>query len=291
MANSKLSRKLLYRAAGQRDDEGANREIDEIDIDDQTTPLRRVSSMTHADPDEVARTAAVDFACRLVPYWQAALGTELLGVYLIGSIAHGGFSRRYSDVDMALITETGLSSQVLDRVQNEAAALSAEWGPKLSVFWADRHFSLGRFFPLDRIDYLDHAVVLMERECVRPARPMLQEIQRYLCGVPFANWTENARRFAASEALKPNDRKAYLKTLLYPGRFCYSWATGRIGSNDDAVAFLGEGLPTRLDISLINRALQCRRAAGDPDSLFADRATLLSQVNACAALIANPQAT
>ena len=244
--------------------------------------------MTHADPDEVARTAAVDFARRLVPYWQATLGTELLGAYLIGSLAHAGFSRRYRDVDVALVTEAGLSPQSLDRMRSEAAALSADWGPKLSVFWTDRQFCLGRFFPLDRIDYLDHAVVLVERERVRPARPTLQEIQRYLSGEPFANWTGSARRFAASETLKPKDHKAYLKTHLYPGRFCYSWTTGRIGSNDAAVAFLSETSPARLDVSLIKRALQCRQAAGDPDSLFAARTILPSQVDACAALLANP---
>src|SRR5437762_7689121 len=127
--------------------------------------------MTLADPDEMARIAAVDFARRLVPYWQAALGTELLGAYLIGSLAHAGFSRRYSDVDIAVVTEAGLSPQALALVRSDATALSADWGPKLSVFWTDRQFNLGRFFPLDRIDYLDHAVVLAERECVRPARP------------------------------------------------------------------------------------------------------------------------
>ena len=243
--------------------------------------------MTHAAPDEVARTAAVDFARRLVPYWQAALGTKLLGAYLIGSLAHAGFSRRYSDVDMALVTEAGLSPQALDRVRNEAAALSSDWGPKLSVFWTDRQFCLGRFFPLDRIDYLDHAVVLMERECVRPARPTLEEIQLYLRGAPFANWTDRARRFAASETLEPKDHKAYLKTLLYPGRFCYSWMTGRIGSNEDAVAFLSETRLARLDVSLSNRALQCRQAAGDPDALFYARRTLLSQIDACASLLAD----
>ena len=59
--------------------------------------------MTHADPDELAKTAAIDFARRLVGHWQQALGTELLGAYLIGSLAHAGFSRRYSDIDMALV--------------------------------------------------------------------------------------------------------------------------------------------------------------------------------------------
>ena len=140
--------------------------------------------MAYSTADEIASAAAVDLARRLVPCWQAALGTELLGVYLIGSLAHGGFSRRYSDVDMAVVDETGLSPQQLDRVRGEAIALSAEWGPKVSVFWADRQFSVGRFPPLDRIDYLDRPVVLMERERVQPARPTLDEVRQYLRGAP-----------------------------------------------------------------------------------------------------------
>jgi hypothetical protein len=36
------------------------------------------------------------------------------------------------------------------------------------------------------------------------------------------------------------------------------------------------------------RALQCRQAAADPDSLFVARTSLLSQVDACAALLAEP---
>ena len=125
--------------------------------------------------DTSAQAAAVDFARRIVPFWQAALGSELLGAYLIGSLAHGGFSRRYSDVDMALVTEAGVSAQTLDRVRSEAAALSADWGPKLSVFWTDRQFCLGRFPLLDRIDYIDHAVALVERERVRgPKRTLIR---------------------------------------------------------------------------------------------------------------------
>jgi hypothetical protein len=30
----------------------------------------------------------MDFARRLIPHWQEALGTELLGAYVIGSAAH-----------------------------------------------------------------------------------------------------------------------------------------------------------------------------------------------------------
>jgi predicted nucleotidyltransferase len=238
-------------------------------------------------PDEAASRAAAEFAQRLVPYWQAALGAELLGIYLIGSLAHGGFSRRYSDVDMAVTTERGLSAQILERVRSEAAALSADWGTKLSVFWADRHFSIGRFPPLDRVDYLERPVLLWEHKRVLPARPTLEDIQHYLCGAPFTNWANGARQFAATAALDPKDRKAYLRALLYPARFCLSYLTGRMGSNDDGVAFLRERPVAGLDLTSIEQALQCRHAVADPDALFAARKILPAQVEACAALFAS----
>jgi predicted nucleotidyltransferase len=241
---------------------------------------------TDESADGSAQAAAMDFAGRVARVWQALLGPEFLGAYLIGSLAHGGFSRCYSDVDIALVTERGLPQSTLDEIRNRATALSAGWGPKLSIFWADRHFSVGRFPPLDRIDYLDHGVVLLQRERVWPVRPHLQEIRGYLADAPFAKWTDEARRFATAEILETKDRKAYLRTLLYPARFCYSWKTGRMGSNDDAVAFLHEMRPARLDIRLIDRALECRRADADPDPLFPARASLPSQVDACATLLA-----
>jgi hypothetical protein len=80
------------------------------------------------------------------------------------------------------------------------------------------------------------------------------------------------------------DRKAYLRSLLYPGRFCYSWTTGLMGSNGDAVAFLHENRIAGLDLGLIARALQLRQAGADPDPLFADRTQLPHQIEVCAAL-------
>ncbi len=240
--------------------------------------------MTPTNPDEAARRSATDFARHLIPSWKAALGTELLGVYLIGSLAHGGFSRRYSDIDTAVITEAGLSPLLIDRVCSEAGALSSNWGPKISVFWTDRRFSIGRFPLLDRIDYLDRSVILTEREHVRPARPTLGEIRAYLRGAPFANWANRARQFAAASTLDPNDRKGYLRTLLYPARFCYSYMAGLMGSSDDAVAYLREQAPAGLDLMSIEQALQCRRDAADPDPLFALRNIMPAQVAAGAAL-------
>jgi hypothetical protein len=239
----------------------------------------------HADPNELARAAATDFARRLVRHCQDALGPELLGAYLIGSLAHAGFSLRYSDIDIALVTEAGLSKQALDHMRGQAVLLSPDWSSKVSVFWSDRHFSLGRFPPLDRIDYLDHSIPLMERERVRPPRPTIEDVRQYLGGAPLTDWITKAQRFTSAAMLEQKDHKAYLRTLLYPGRFCYSWLTGRIGSNDDAVDFLGERPVPGLDVDLIARALQCRQTASDPDALFPARIALPSQIDACVALI------
>src|SRR5260370_39608330 len=159
--------------------------------------------MTHADSDERARTAAIDFACRLVRLWQEALGTELLGAYLIGSLAHAGFSRRYSDIDLAIITAAGLSQDALDGLKGNAVALSTDWGPKVSVFWADRHFAIGRFPPLDRIDYLDHAVALMEREHLTPPRPTLDEIRQYFPCATFPPSFHRSPHFPGTAPLNP----------------------------------------------------------------------------------------
>ncbi len=233
-----------------------------------------------APADDLAAAAARDFARTLCAQWESQLADEVLGVYLIGSLAHGGFSRRYSDIDVALITERGLDQAVLQGLCAQALALSSELGPKVSVFFTDRGFKGGRFPPLDRADYLDYAVPVIERERVTPSRPSLDEVRGYLAGAPFTNWIHSADAFAASETLAPQDRKSYLRALLYPARFVASFMTGKMMSNDDAVVRLREFCPPDLDASLIHRALECRCAAADPDDLFPARTLLPGQVAA-----------
>ena len=66
--------------------------------------------------NEMARTAAFAFADALASVYRAQLSERLIGAYLIGSIAHGGFSHRYSDIDLALVTEDGLDAGVKIRI-------------------------------------------------------------------------------------------------------------------------------------------------------------------------------
>jgi predicted nucleotidyltransferase len=231
--------------------------------------------------NEAARTAALAFADALASVYRAQLGERLLGAYLIGSLAHGGFSHRYSDIDMALITEDGLDTQALTTLRAPAAEQDAALSQKLSVFWADRHFSIGRLPPLDRADYLDHAIAITERERVRPARPTRDEIRAYLKGAPFSNWTENTERFAKTDVLAASDHKGFIRTLLYPARLLYSWTTERMASNDEAVAFTCEQRPPGVNTEILTQALAYRQAGADVDALFPAVAVLRDQVKSC----------
>jgi len=246
--------------------------------------------MPTSPDDQIAAAAASDFARRVALQWHAKLRDDLLGIYLLGSLAHGGFSRRYSDIDMAVITASGLAPAALDALKAAAVGVSAELGPKVSIFWTDRRFGVGRFPPLDRADYVDHAVTLYERQRVAPSRPPLDEVRAYLTGAPLANWVKGAGAFAASDALDPKDRKSYLRALLYPARFMLSFMTGTMASNDDAVGRLGDWAVPGLDLALIRRALDCRRDAADPDPLFPSRTQLPRQVAAITAFVAESEA-
>jgi predicted nucleotidyltransferase len=236
--------------------------------------------------DYVTQAAAIGFAEALAQSWVGQIGPRVTGIYLIGSLAHGGFSARYSDIDMALITDTLLGAGELGVISAPIPGYREALTSRLSVFWTDRHFSGGRFPPLDRVDYLDHAVRLFERERILPRRPELGEIRSYLAAEPFRKWGQEAERLSSLDELTARDHKRYLRALLYPARFLYSWEMGRITSNDEAVAFLQRRRPAGLDLDIIGRALQCRKSGNDPDGLFGERGKLLGFRNACEQLTA-----
>jgi predicted nucleotidyltransferase len=237
------------------------------------------------ESDDEVRASALVLAESIAEFLEGRLGSDLLGFYLLGSLAHGGFNRRYSDIDVGLVAENGIDEDLNAEIKTEAQRLSPLLAPKLSIFWANRDFSIGRFPPLDRLDFLDHAVPLIERERVKIVRPTLTDVRNYLRGQPFENWVKATEIFAEMERLEAENHKPYLRAHLYPARFSFSWLTGTMASNDDAVDFLRINPPDGLKLDLIMRALDIRHAGADPDPLFEDRTTLRLQVAACAALM------
>ena len=89
------------------------------------------------------------------------LGSSLVEVYKIGSLAHGGFSQIYSDIDVGLILGCPNPPGDMDRMITVAKALDDQYGKKLSIFWGNPEYSWGRLPALDRLDLLDHGVPLL----------------------------------------------------------------------------------------------------------------------------------
>jgi predicted nucleotidyltransferase len=218
---------------------------------------------------------------RATSLWHDSLGARLLGVYLLGSLAHGGFSRRYSDIDVAVINGDGLAPSELQGLTNQVATQFPEIVQPVSIFWADESFSVGRFPPLDRVDYLDHAVPLFENRHVVPARPDLREIRAYLSGGPFEKWSKEVDRLVNANELTSRDYKPYIRAALYGVRFVYSWKTGGVTSNDVAVAFVDEHELFSSGMDLIRAALHARQANDVPTPLFEQRETLRRLVDLC----------
>jgi predicted nucleotidyltransferase len=226
--------------------------------------------------------AAVAFARHVAGLWDDLLGNRLAGVYLIGSLAHGGYHARYSDIDIALISRDAPEEGEFDLINRKAARYAPALARKASLFWANATFSAGRFPPLDRIDYLDHRVALVERRRVRPKRPTLLQVRSYLSGDPLRKWSAEVMRLSALPELRSRDRKPYLRALLYAARFLYSWETGRVASNDDAVTFVALRNLAGAEMNVLRRALRCRNAEEDIASLFSERHRLRDLLRTCA---------
>jgi hypothetical protein len=114
-----------------------------------------------------------------------------------------------------------------------------------------------------------------------------REIRTYLRAEPFRKWSQEVHFFSSLSRLTIGDHKRYLRALLYPARFLYSWKTGAIGSNDEAVAFL-QNRTAEIDTDLVLRALRCRNQADDPQPLFVERSILLQLREMCKERIASP---
>ena len=249
-----------------------------------------MSKVSLAEPSvRESLDAAVASARRVGGLWHDLLGEHLVGVYLIGSLAHGGYRAAYSDIDMALISQTPLTAADIDVVNSKIALTSAILGPKISLFWTDSTFSGGRFPPLDRIDYLDHRIVLLERRRLLPKRPTLNEVRTYLSAGPLRKWAEEVVRLSALPELLALDHKPYLRAVLYPARFLYSWETGRVASNDCAVAYVDRCNLVGSELNLLTSALRCRNGEGHISLLFPKRCRLHELLRICTEFVGATQ--
>jgi hypothetical protein len=196
-----------------------------------------------------------------VAAFREALGSRLVAGYALGSLAHGGFSALVSDVDLGLILQDPLRESddntiqmVVDAVRAGGSALHK----RLSVFWGTpstlqgQAFG-GRFPALDRLDLLEYGRLVAGQDARGSvARPSHTELLvagaefalEYLGGVP----STLGRPSAGLSSMSPADDSVLneirtpvllvsrgplrlTKIVLFPVRFLFTAATGRVGTN------------------------------------------------------------
>jgi len=206
-----------------------------------------------------------NFVQNVAVYFNANLGAVLVEVYKLGSLAHGGFSDIYSDIDVGLLLSCREPPPGMSELTAGAKALQPEYGKKLSMFWGNPEFTWGRLPVIDRLDLLDHGVALLHGITPSLRRPSKDEIHREQLQSVERSWKPKLPELTRLKSLGPKDRKPYIRAILYAARLIYTWDNLVVGSNGRAVEYLHQVRPVGLDIKPIDMALACRSGNCDAE--------------------------
>jgi len=186
---------------------------------------------------------------------RAVLDGEIEAMFVLGSLAHGGFAPLVSDVDVAIVlgaTAPGTAERMA-RVQTLVVEEgSSPLSERLSVFWADWHTvrtgegAHSRLGPVDRLDLLYSGRLLLGSDLREPSvRPSHEELVVMSADHILNKFTDAyLERLRDTRALLEGGPRAVTKAILFPVRFMYTLSTGRIGLNDNSAHwYAAEGLP------------------------------------------------
>ena len=226
-----------------------------------------------------------EYVARVTEQFRCELGPSLVEVYKLGSLAHGGFSATYSDIDVGLLLNCAEPPSAIPALVIEAKSLHPELGKKLSVFWGNPEFQWGRLPVIDRLDLLDHGVPLLANHKADFRRPEAVEIHKALRESIENSWQPRIPELQALSRLEAKDRKTYVRAILYAARLIFTWDKLAVGSNDRAVEYLHQVQPPGLDLKPIDMALACRQDRCTAEDVFAVRADLNGQVQSALSYI------
>jgi predicted nucleotidyltransferase len=209
------------------------------------------------------------YVARVAEQFKFQLGSSLVEVYKLGSLAHGGFSNIYSDIDVGLVLSCAEPPRGMSEMVAEAKTLDPEYGKKLSVFWGNPEFTWGRLPVIDRIDLLDHGVPLLRGVKAIFRRPSKGEIHEEQLQSIERSWKSRLPELSQLMRLEAKDRKPYIRGILYAARLIYTWDNLAVDSNDRAVAYLHQVQPEGVDLKPIDMALACRNEKCSVEDVFA----------------------
>jgi hypothetical protein len=226
-----------------------------------------------------------EYVARVAERFHSELGSSLVEVYKLGSLAHGGFSAIYSDIDVGLLLNCQNPPLDFAALVIQARSLHPELGKKLSVFWGNPEFGWGRLPVIDRLDLLDHGVPLLGDHKANFTRPAQVEVHQALRESIEKSWQPRIPELQALNRLDAKDRKPYVRAILYAARLIFTWDKLAVDSNDRAVEYLHQIQPPGLDLEPIDRALACRQDRCTAEDVFALGTDLKGQVHSAVSYI------
>jgi len=161
----------------------------------------------------------------------------------MGSLARGGFSEVASDIDMGIIL-SGASQDddlsTIEEIKVSAVKNYPQIHNNVSVFWGTIEsingvIDAGRYPPFDRLDLIDHALLLsgveVRDQLIRPTKEEL-EIASTEFAIDYLGSKERIKEFLNCELITNKGAVYVTKTVLFPARFIYLAKTGEIAGND-----------------------------------------------------------
>jgi hypothetical protein len=194
------------------------------------------------------------------------LGYDLVGVYLRGSLATGGFDPETSDLDVLAVTERPVDSSTfaaLAALHTQLAALPNRYANRVEIAYVDRQawmrFVPGRRHPtlgqgetlawsehhsnwiLERWVVREHGVALLGPPPQALTAPVPAEALREAVRARLGDWDEWANQPEDPDWRLPRGHKAYVVETMC--RALYTLARGELASKTRAVAWAIETLP------------------------------------------------
>jgi hypothetical protein len=226
------------------------------------------------------------YVSRVAEHFHSCLDACLVEVYKLGSLAHGGFSNIYSDIDVGLLLNCNEPPAEMSAFITEAKTLDGEYGKKLSIFWGNAEFAWGRLPFIDRLDLLDHGAPLLHGIKPRFRRPSKEEIHQEQLQSIERSWKSRLPELMHMTKLEAKDCKLYVRAILYAARLIYTWDELAVASNDCAVDYLHQIQPSGLDLKSIDMALACRKEECTAEEVFALRTDFVRQYECAMSYIA-----
>jgi predicted nucleotidyltransferase len=167
-----------------------------------------------------------------------------VSVYIMGSLARGGFSEIASDIDLGIILKGPLdgAGEKIKDILSAAHKNFPSVKNNISVFWGSIEslngvIEAGRYPPFDRLDLIDHALLLsgqdVRKMLARPTRKEL-EIASSTFSLSYLASHERIEEFHNCHCIADKGVVYTTKTILFPARFIYLEKTGEIAGNEQS---------------------------------------------------------